>query len=549
MLRALTSLLEEQLGVPAQPDPAAAAASALGAAAAGSVCNAECSSSDNTGGGSAAQARHGSVTGAAATCGSADGRGREAGSEMGLADTEGGSTVLGRNISGAGGSEGSDSDAGDEQRAAARGWLVARVLRLRAAAVGATRGALEGVTDVLIREEGERRAAEAKADRDGVSKAGGQAEAWAGLGTITRAGAAEAGAHTEQAMPAQAEDAGAQEQEQEHATSSVSVSEVDSGGAAPAGALAAADAGEFRQLLWHVVGRRFRGMDHLSPASLGPPLGHAPSSPGVAYDTRPPPRSALASVNTAANTNIDADEDAGRNARAAASEPSARRSRARSAPTTVSPTPPPAAPPPLAAPSLLALCCRAIASNTQPLLWAALLANHALDASLLSLPPAVSVLLYAALESPRPARAYPQVLLLYFSIVLFLKAAYQVRPAGPPSASLLARMRSRTTQPTRLRLTPHPPAPTPPFLPTLSFPWSALGRRWRSAPPPLTSPTAPPATSSASPKGHSGHSPPHGAALATQAAAGLRVATRMRRWLYASTLRVTWRVWIESMCL
>ena len=53
-----------------------------------------------------------------------------------------------------------------------------------------------------------------------------------------------------------------------------------------------------------------------------------------------------------------------------------------------------------------ALLLRAVASNTQPLLWASLVYNHAADASLLSLPPAASVFLYAALEAPRPARGW-----------------------------------------------------------------------------------------------------------------------------------------------
>ena len=73
-----------------------------------------------------------------------------------------------------------------------------------------------------------------------------------------------------------------------------------------------------------------------------------------------------------------------------------------------------------------ALLLRAVASNTQPLLWASLVYNHAADASLLSLPPAASVFLYAALEAPRPARGYSAWLLRYFVFVVVLKAVYQL---------------------------------------------------------------------------------------------------------------------------
>lgn len=440
--------------VPAQADPAAAAACALGAAAAGGIgaVTAGCPSTIKAVGGSAAQARRGSQPGTVATCRGAEGS--AAGSEVGPAETEGDSALLGQDIS-----DDSDGEA-DERRAASRGWLVARVLRLRAAAIGAARGALEGLTDVLITEEGERRAAEARTE--------GAGEAWAGLGTTTPAGAGTAVARTEEAGTARAEEAGAQA----HGLAAADL-EVETGAGAQTEAAAAPDSGEFRRLLRQVVGRRFCGMDHLSAASPGP----TPSSAGSRTHAGPPPCSLLASANTRANAVVNAVVNAGVDAgghagmdagvrasvraHPAAADPLAGpllagRGQPRSAPVIAPFTqrPPPAAPHiPQVAPSLLVLCCRAVASNTQPLLWAALLANHALDASLLSLPPAVSVLLYAALETPRPARAYSQVLLLYFSILLLLKAAYQVR--------LVVTCPRATRLPARPRLTAGHPAPTP----------------------------------------------------------------------------------------
>ena len=131
-------------------------------------------------------------------------------------------------------------------------------------------------------------------------------------------------------------------------------------------------------------------------------------------------------------------------------------------------------------PTLFALIFRALASNTQPLLWAALVVNHALDASLLSLPPAVSVFLYAALETPRPSRSYSNALILYFSTVLVLKVLYQARlPSGVlrldrhcPRIGEALRSEACDRRPRRKLLSP---------LPHCSYPSSARGRLLRFA--------------------------------------------------------------------
>ena len=66
-------------------------------------------------------------------------------------------------------------------------------------------------------------------------------------------------------------------------------------------------------------------------------------------------------------------------------------------------------------PPLLQLLLQAVLSRTLELVWLALILNHAVSGSLLSLPYPFACFCYGALESPQPNRRFFSLLLWYTS--------------------------------------------------------------------------------------------------------------------------------------
>ena len=86
--------------------------------------------------------------------------------------------------------------------------------------------------------------------------------------------------------------------------------------------------------------------------------------------------------------------------------------------------------------SLCGLAVQVVCAYSLQLVWLAMLANHTINASLLSLPYALSLFLYGLLESPRPGARFFSLLLGYTLLLLLLKFVYQlpVVCGSPPLA-------------------------------------------------------------------------------------------------------------------
>ena len=69
-------------------------------------------------------------------------------------------------------------------------------------------------------------------------------------------------------------------------------------------------------------------------------------------------------------------------------------------------------------PPLLQLLLQAVLSRTLELVWLALILNHAVSGSLLSLPYPFACFCYGALESPQPNRRFFSLLLWYTTYIL-----------------------------------------------------------------------------------------------------------------------------------
>ena len=313
-----------------------------------------------------------------------------------------------------------------------RGVLVLAVRGLRASAAARLRAGLGAVCDALVAEEGERRDAEARAAA--------WAEEWSAWEVARRRSHARRALHyrasrgSEGASEEAASAAVSSESQPGEPSSFEATAEDPNGEALPRASTS--DAAEPR-FLWGLFGQRFLGApptpapqaDHEPPRS-GSTLGRVEGAlhSGAGTSGAPPHGEASPAEPCASSSRAELfsepgdqepDEWSAESGPPAAPLTSAAALRVappsgltRADASALLPPPgcqqpqasfsPPPLPPP--APTLLALSLRALASNTQPLLWLALVANHALDASLLSLLPALSVFLYAALEAPRPAR-------------------------------------------------------------------------------------------------------------------------------------------------
>ena len=76
-------------------------------------------------------------------------------------------------------------------------------------------------------------------------------------------------------------------------------------------------------------------------------------------------------------------------------------------------------------------------SRTVELVWLALVLNHAISGSVLSLPFPLACFCYGALESPQPNRLFFSLLLGYTLLLMGLKMAYQLPiVCGSPPLSL-----------------------------------------------------------------------------------------------------------------
>ena len=76
--------------------------------------------------------------------------------------------------------------------------------------------------------------------------------------------------------------------------------------------------------------------------------------------------------------------------------------------------------------SLLQLMLQALLSRTLELVWLALIINHCVNGSILSLVFPLSCFLYGMLEDPRPSRLFFSVLLFYTMLLMALKMLYQL---------------------------------------------------------------------------------------------------------------------------
>ena len=74
---------------------------------------------------------------------------------------------------------------------------------------------------------------------------------------------------------------------------------------------------------------------------------------------------------------------------------------------------------------MLSLLLQVALSHTFPLVGLTMILNHAVNANYLSLVYPISLLLYAALDSPRPAARYFDLALLYTLLLIIAKFAYQ----------------------------------------------------------------------------------------------------------------------------
>ena len=116
--------------------------------------------------------------------------------------------------------------------------------------------------------------------------------------------------------------------------------------------------------------------------------------------------------------------------------------------------------------SLCGLAVQVARAYSLQLVWLAMLANHVINANLLSLPYALSLFLYGLLESPRPGARFFSLLLGYTLLLLLLKFVYQL-PVVCGSPPLAFRSAAVDTPDSEACYDPSAAVPTAEFMATL----------------------------------------------------------------------------------